>query len=777
MHAAEQNPDKRCRMLTKIISIKNVGRFRHSAGQTVPQLSRHVLVLGANGYGKTTLCAVLRSLQTGEPDHVNGRRTLGSDSGCEIHLLTSADNVRFGPSGWTRAMPEIYIFDSTFVAENVHAGDVVELEQKRNLYRVIIGQDGVGLATEDARLATESRTKATEMAAASKGLQTHLPPEMKLEEFLKLATDPQIDGKIAEQARTVEAVRQIEQLRARAALTAFALPVLPDGLAAMLAWTMEDIADDAELQVSAHLAAHQMTNHGEAWLAEGVPFIADDKCPFCGQDVKGVSLIASYRSMFSKAYATLKGDLLAFRTSVATSFGDKVVGELMTQDATNATAMEFWKRYCTIEPGNVDAPDDIATILAGLISSVLALLDRKAQSPLETIDLATDAGFLKCRAAFDQLVVRIQDLNGAINAVNAIIAAKKAATAGNDGAAAETVMNRLLATKKRHEPAVAEACTAYSELEGKKAELDRLKTTARAKLDAHTKTVVKPYENRINVLLDDFNAGFRIAGTKHAYPGGQATSSYQLVINDTPIDTGDGKSALSKPSFKNTLSAGDRTTLALAFFIAGLEHDPSRASRIVVFDDPFNSQDAFRRQQTVYCIKKAGELCAQVFVLSHDAGFLRQVWEKCPVDQRVAIQLTDHRTLGSKIGLCDLDEVCKGRVANEVDDLLQFFNTGAGKAHDVAKKMRVVLESYCRSAFPGVFEPTDMLGAIVKKIRDEGHQHPAHTLLDDLDQINDYSRDHHHGVDPTDGVTNQTDDTEMRGFVKKTLRISNNLQA
>ena len=113
-------------MLNKIISIKNVGRFRQSAGPAVPQLLRNVFVLGANGFGKTTLCAILRSLQTGEAAHVTGRETLGSTGGCEINLLTSAGNIRFGASGWTSVMPQILIFDGTFVAENVHAGDVVE---------------------------------------------------------------------------------------------------------------------------------------------------------------------------------------------------------------------------------------------------------------------------------------------------------------------------------------------------------------------------------------------------------------------------------------------------------------------------------------------------------------------------------------------------------------------------------------------------------------------------------------------------------------------------
>jgi wobble nucleotide-excising tRNase len=58
-----------------------------------------------------------------------------------------------------------------------------------------------------------------------------------------------------------------------------------------LARTIDDIAEDAELRVAAHLAAHQMTDHAEAWLAEGTPFIADGKCLFCGQSLEGLSRV------------------------------------------------------------------------------------------------------------------------------------------------------------------------------------------------------------------------------------------------------------------------------------------------------------------------------------------------------------------------------------------------------------------------------------------------------------------------------------------------------
>jgi AAA domain len=249
------------------------------------------------------------------------------------------------------------------------------------------------------------------------------------------------------------------------------------------------------------------------------------------------------------------------------------------------------------------------------------------------------------------------------------------------------------------------------------------------------------------------------------------------VINKTGIDLGDGQTPLDRPSFKNTLSAGDRSTLALAFFLAHLERDPDRATRIVVFDDPFTSQDSFRRRQTIYEIKRAGANCEQVIVLSHDATFLRQVRDKCPASESVSLQLADHRDLGIKIAPCDLDEACRGRAASEMDDLQSYAMTGAGKNRDIIKKMRIVLETYCRSTYPGSFATTDRFGGMVEKTKKEGDKHPALSAVDELEQINDYSRDHHHGEDPEDSSADLIDTAELTGFVKRTLRLVNNLQA
>src|ERR1700674_2998764 len=189
-------------MLKKLISIKNVGRFKNSAQHGNPQLGKYTFILGANGFGKTTICAVLRSLQSGDAGLLIGRKTLGVSGDAAVELLLDTGPVSFGNAGWTTTLPNLAIFDGTFVAQNVYSGEAVEIDHKRGLYRVIIGQEGVHLAEEDARLAGESRAKTSDITAADRAIQPNVPAGMTLEQFLALVADSDIDSKIAEQERT-----------------------------------------------------------------------------------------------------------------------------------------------------------------------------------------------------------------------------------------------------------------------------------------------------------------------------------------------------------------------------------------------------------------------------------------------------------------------------------------------------------------------------------------------------------------------------------------------
>jgi wobble nucleotide-excising tRNase len=180
-------------MLSRIITIRNVGRFRNSTATPNPVFAKHTFIFGANGFGKTTLCTVLRSVQSGDTAPVRGRTTLGAAGTPEAELLFSGGSRRLRDGQWSQINPRISIFDGEFVASNVHSGDVVDVAHRRNLYRIIVGSEGVGLAEQEQALAEEARAKQTELSTAERNVQNVMPRGMERQEFLDLAADPDVD--------------------------------------------------------------------------------------------------------------------------------------------------------------------------------------------------------------------------------------------------------------------------------------------------------------------------------------------------------------------------------------------------------------------------------------------------------------------------------------------------------------------------------------------------------------------------------------------------------
>src|SRR5205085_2398910 len=97
--------------------------------------------------------------------------------------------------------------------------------------------------------------------------------------------------------------------------------------------------------------------------------------------------------------------------------------------------------------------------------------------------------------------------------------------------------------------------------------------------------------------------------------------------NETPVPIDGTTPESGKPSFRTTLSSGDRSTLALAFFFASLDHDPDLAARIVVIDDPITSLDDHRSLTTGHEIRRLVQRTSQVIILCHSKPFLCRLWE------------------------------------------------------------------------------------------------------------------------------------------------------
>lgn len=754
-------------MIRKFISIKNVGRFLSYGASKDVELKRHSLIFAENGRGKTTLCAILRSLQTGDAAVVKGRTTLGVADPAEIKiLLADGSTPTFANGAWNTIVPNLAIFDSTFVAENVYSGDAVELDHKRKLYGVIVGKQGADLARRIEELDTASRDKSAEIRdkrAAVQALAQGFTPEV----FVTLPSDAAIDEKITAQERELAAVRQADQIKTRAALSTVTLPALPTGLADLLAKTIEGVAADAERRIAAQIGTHAMHDRGEPWLSEGIGYIQGEACPFCGQGLEGIELIAAYKAYFGEGYAALRREIAALREQVASVLGDRAIGAVERTLDQNTATVEFWSGYCDITPPAMAAGSGDA--IRALRLAALALLDRKAASPLEPI--APDGVFTAAQNSVAGVQEMAASYNASVTAANTVIAAKKTATQAADIRTVQAELTRLQGIKARHEPAGAAACQEFGTALTEKDMIENDKAAVRKTLDEYAAQVMGQYEKTINRLLDEFQAGFRITGTASNYAGGVVSSSYKIVINDTQVELGSADTGLDKPSFRNTLSSGDKSTLALAFFLAQLDHDPDKAAKTVIFDDPFNSQDGFRKDCTIQKIKRCGAVSTQVIVLSHDQDFLRRIWDRLPPAERKCLKLARVGLRDTTVVELDIEEATQAAFKAQRKGLLDFYHDNMGDPRDVVQKIRPVLESYCKILGGDLFAGNDTLGVIIGKIRNAGAGHQLLPMADGLEDLNEYTKRYHHG-DNSDAATEPISDVELQGKVKVTLELT-----
>lgn len=754
--------------LAKIIAIRNVGRFLNAGASGDTTFRNCTLIFAPNGRGKTTLCAILRSLRESEPAYVIGRSTLGSTEPPEARLLLGDGPVSFSGGSWDKAMPELAVFDGAYVTDNVYSGEAVDTPQRRNLYRVIIGTDGVALARRVEDLDSQIRQKNADVREARRALQRHIPPGVEFDEFVQIAEDAEVDDKITAATREVEALGRADQIQRRAALGRLTLPELPSGFSELLGKSLDGVASDAERRVADHIRAHIMAGRGEAWLAEGLAFIRDDDCPFCNQKLTGIELIEAYKTFFSDAYHRLRDEIAAFSRRVETELGDRSIAAVDRAIHESTTGCEYWEQYCTLTAPVLAKGIDLSATIAALRETCRELIARKQAAPLEPIEPGQP--FASACQALDEAKAAVNVYNATVDTANAAIAAKKQQTGTADVRTVETKLARLRAQKVRHTTEVKRAYQVFQTLSAEKEDLDRQKAETRQQLDTHTANVIDHYGRSINRNLDRFHADFQISTPSHGYQGGTASSSYRIIINDVPVELGTPDTPRDRPSFKNTLSAGDRSTLALALFFAELERDPERARKVVVLDDPFNSQDAFRQSQTVQQIKRLSDACAQVIVLSHNQHFLKMLWDRVPPDRRKTLQLGRVGEQNTTIAEWDIEEAVKSRYRDDVDRLQRYYSDSEGNPRDIIQKVRPVLEGFCRNLYPSQFTDRDMLGAMIAKIRADGKTHQLHEILDDLDDLNAYTRRYHHGENPN-AATEPLDDGELRGSVKRTLTL------
>ncbi len=744
--------------IKKITGIKSIGRFR-TVGISGGEYGKYTLFYAGNGRGKTTLCAILRSLQTNDPSFVLKRRSFGSQTSQEAQFLLDSGIARFSGGAWNSQAPDIHIFDQHFIKANVHGGHQIDVAQRRNFYRIVVGSKGVALAEELDALDTTTTTKQQEITSEKRVLQQHVPKGMTLEAFLKLASDPSIDTKIAEAEKTVKAVEGVAVIAGRAKLMPVKLPALPADFETLMAKNLADVEADAAARVQAQIEAHGFSTDGEEWLRTGLRHVREEACPFCGTSVSGNILITAYQGYFSAAYDALKADLVALKSQLDADLGQAAGLRASQGFKEAATDAGFWSTY--VDHGYV-SPDEAAKIViqtAVLHAAASTRLASKLGAPLESAAVTPE--FTSALAGWAENLKGLEQANTAMAAANAKIEKTKQVNAGTNAVTARANLAKLAAIKVRHSQPFLSLADGYNGMLSDKEKLVAKKEAKKTELDTYDADILGSYEKEINAVLGRFNAGFRIANCGKNYVGKVPQSEYCLQFdgNDVDVTRPDG----SGPSFDSSMSAGDKSTFALAFFLAQLNRDPDVSNKVVVFDDPFTSLDDFRREMTAKAIVRVGEAASQVMVFSHDKYFLDAVRQKIQGGKWVAMQVSGTKG-NATIEPWDIDREVKEGYLQDHMELSDFANGITNDAKSMRTMMRPLLEKYIRYRFPNQIQDNHWLGDMLAIIRDD-QDHPLKAQYQEIDDINGYTAPFHH--DPNTAF----DPDEVLAHVKRTLLI------
>ncbi len=244
---------------------------------------------------------------------------------------------------------------------------------------------------------------------------------MKLDVFVALAKIEVIEAAIARQEGKLATVGEAATIQAKLAFTRLTLPSLPEGLLELLSTTIDDIAQDAEQKVAAHIAAHNMGSYG-AWITQGLEH-AGDTCPFCGEAIDGLPLIAAYRVVFAANYKALRDRIANARTRISYTLGEAALARLATLAEQNGSGVEFWSRLCLLKSEGLAFPVSSAESLRTLRDAALALVDKRAATPLEP--LALDDAYLAAVSDHAAQLAKVEVFNQALDLANELIAAKK----------------------------------------------------------------------------------------------------------------------------------------------------------------------------------------------------------------------------------------------------------------------------------------------------------------------------------------------------------------
>lgn len=595
-------------MINKILNIKNVGKFRYcSMGRgNEYDFAPNTFIFGHNTKGKSTLTAILKSLSTGNPNYIIGRKTFGSIENQQVNIqILKSDNTAtthtYTPNTWNNLYSDVEIFDSHFIAQNVYVNESITEDNEKAIESIVLGEQGKDLEKKFKTSEENCQNNTNRKSEITREFTRHLGYyQVQFEDFRKITVDKNITDKILQKESEIKAYGAHQQVKVK----------LEELITTIKTWTVSDfevkLSPTISLQqkeIKDHILNHLKNNQESiAFFAQGVDLLKDKKnssderrCVFCGQElgVDAEKLISAYETLFSKSYRELSRNV-------------RETSDFFNTWKIEADLRRFKGELSTLGI-EIDFGDEIQKI-ATLVDTFKKELRLKSDlnykidfTSLSSIDQIINNTKTKVQKVVDSY-------SGDFDSVKL------------DKLKKEKV--QLVLTDERHKKPWVSLCEEYDTLEKNTVGLADIREKALEAKNKYAESILANYEKEVNEILKFLQADFQLFDTKPKTGLRNITRLFNIrFYGSHTIDLSSEDEEIS--NFGNSLGESDKRLLAFAFFIAGLKVRGAIQNKVIIFDDPMSSLDAERKLRTIQLLKKLidNEKPRQLIILTHECIF------------------------------------------------------------------------------------------------------------------------------------------------------------
>lgn len=789
-------------LLRRINKLNNLGLFFQA--RTNFEIGKAALMYGSNGYGKSTLTAVFRSLAANDALQMNEKTTLHKAGEVSCELLFSEtvagkqNAVEFSCSGWTAAdLPKVVVFDARYVADNVYSDFSVTHEHKKNISAIILGQQGVQIAEKITALnkalaETKKRCGDAEVSLASvvpKDAQQR--PLSTADEFLAIG-DPdvalcsqkeELGRKLgnfdkAEKIQLLQKPKEIEisdvgeRFASLGEHLTSALPGVSPEVAARMQKRIADLGD----------------SNAQLWLRQGAHYWENSKeaCPYCLRASDGVeSLFEDYEQFFSSAYreftAKASSGCSEALSSLETFFlKSSSIENTVAANRGKLSALNEYLPQAKAE-GYATTMDAAGGKLVSAVQTVLACKERvlgeckakaegKKSSPLDSQTLAEEV-ILECIEAHRLVVSSLVGYNGEVRRCAGEIDALQAQKYDvSEKDALVLKLNKIALIESRFLGTTVEIAMRIAEARKERNRLETAIAQEEKNLDDYNKGITEKYLGGVNGLLKKFGARYSV----------QIPKDLQKRGNSPVLDLAYELFGRQIPSSKfGIFSDSEKRLLAFCFFLVHLESLPGLEDYIVVIDDPFSSFDDDNIKKLVYSIGELVAKVSQVIVLSHYSRPLVSFIDNTPVAWS-QMEITFDPTSGSDIVQCDIKKKFGDAHAAKMDELEHFRTTAipSERVANIVQDVRVAIEHeikvrYRKFLKVAVEAGATTLGSLIdeleKLIQDKTITKLDVNAIAEMRRLNTWTSQEHHS-DP-DGADASFTPEDARKMIEDSMAL------